>query len=155
MKKVFLIIALACLSMGAFAQYSTFYTNVYFEKIPNYIPGKDKDVKVVVTWYLNTGATRTNYSTCGILTVNTTVSVSFPVDPGENAGELASKVTSTKVDLYFYNSSGGTSQTFPSFLAIATYGSSFTGNMWWKVTPNESSLGLSTGGYIITQSPTP
>ena len=151
MKKVILTIALICLSLGAIAQTTTLYTNVYFAKLPVRPLDRPQDVKVVVTWYLSTGGYLTNFTHSGTVNVGDLVSVAFTGSP-----EDGSKVTHTKIDLYFYNNYCGTGKTFEKFLALATFSNDFTGSMWWQIKgPNDMERGIGSGGYIITQTPTP
>jgi len=150
--KSVILIALVCLSMGAFAQ-QVLYTTVLFERVPNHdpYPNQPHDVLVTVTWYLQGGGSITNFTHCGHINVNDYVSVPFPGTMLE-----ASQVINTKIVLSFYGNSGGTSKTFPGFVAIATYSRDFTGISWWKLAAPggmESKMGI--GEYIFVQEPTP
>jgi len=127
MKKLSILIALVCLSFGAFAQVST---TVNFKKMPTYPAGSGRlhDARVVCEWHMSTNETRTNYAYSQYMYEGGWLQVMFP-----GTVEEAALVTSTTVYLYFYEDYTGTGKTFPKFPAIVECDTDFKAVAWWKI----------------------
>jgi hypothetical protein len=128
-KKMTLILALVCLSMGAFAQ--TFGSGVYFAPPlpPKYLTDKPDDVTVTYTWFLPGGETKTAVDHKNPVFAGT---LSWKEFPGTSLEALS--VICTRIDLSFYGNTRGTSQTFPGLAGIVTCTRDFTGNWWQSAT---------------------
>ena len=120
--KSVILIALVCLSMGAFAQVAT---NVCFTSLPTLPAGKPQNVRVRCTYYMP-NETRQAETTAGYIVPGGYVIVYFPGTVAE-----ANRVTSTKVDLFFYDNYTGTGATFPRIPAILSCPADFPPNGWW------------------------
>jgi len=134
MKKVFLTIALICLSTGAFAQ--IYATTIYFAQIPHCPPDRSPDIRMTFTWHLITGPDIiTSIGPIVSLPPGGMFTVTFPYP------DLADLVEYTKIDLAFHNNYCGTSQVFhrthfgiPGIPWMVAYPIDFKGPMWWLAT---------------------
>ena len=132
MKKLSILIALVCLSFGAFAQVSTV---IVFEG--NWKPTRPADrpnnLTITVTYYLTNGQVfGTSSRFFNDITDFDNAQLYFPGTPQE-----ALTIASTKIELAFYDRYCGIGQNFPSIPNLVRFPSDFVGPWWYTVTKNK------------------
>jgi len=127
--KSVLMIALVCLSFGAFAQFST---TIFFnlDALPQRPADKLNDVNIVVTYYLENGQ---------VYAIATKDHQDVPPQSGiDFPGDLNAllSIAYTKIALYFYGGYCGTGQTFIAVPLYITCPLHF-GDWWYALSPRQ------------------
>jgi hypothetical protein len=149
-KSVLLIGIMTFLSMGAMAQQYTpadLGTHVYFQTLPTKPANLPSNATVIVKWYIPGGSIMGFKS--GPVAVQDDFFVEFT-----GTMEEATSITSTKVELSFYNGYTGTSKTFPGFPALVTCTQDFRTVNWWVIYKKDPLDRGATPQYTITQTTT-